>query len=74
VKGQITLPKPMRDALGWTPRTKLTFLREKDGIKIVSVEQDVDIGKAFVRQFRGTQRGRFTTNEIMALTRDEDRG
>lgn len=72
VKGQITLPKPMRDALGWTPRTRLTFLREKDGIRIVRVEQGVDVGEAFVRQFRGTQRGKFATNAIMAMTRGED--
>jgi AbrB family looped-hinge helix DNA binding protein len=72
VKGQITLPKALRDTLGWTPHTRLTFVREKDGIKIVAAKTDEDIGEAFVRRFRGSQRGKFTTDEIMAMTRGED--
>jgi antitoxin PrlF len=70
-KGQITVPKAMRDAFGWKPGTKLAFVREKDGVKIVAL-MDEDPGAALVRRSRGIAATGMSTDEIMQLTRGED--
>ncbi|NJM39309.1 MAG: AbrB/MazE/SpoVT family DNA-binding domain-containing protein [Anaerolineae bacterium] len=70
-KGQITLPKAMRDAFGWKPGTRLAFVHEVDGVKIVSVGRD-SLGEALVRRSRGIATRSLTTDEIMRQTRDDD--
>lgn len=70
-KGQITVPKAMRDAFGWKPGTRLTFVREKDGVKIVAVEMD-DPGAALVRRSKGIATTGVTTDAVMRMTRGED--
>ena len=73
VKGQVTLPKPFRDALGWTTRTKLAFIREGDGVKIVAANgEGDDPGEALVKRMWGIGTSGMTTDEIMAMTRGED--
>jgi AbrB family looped-hinge helix DNA binding protein len=71
IKGQITLPKAYRDALGWGPRTVLTFVKERDGIKIIAIRERADPGTALVNKLRGVGNHRFTTEQVMALTRGE---
>lgn len=71
IKGQITLPKIYRDALGWGPRTKLTFVKERDGIKIVAVQDRSDPGTELVNKLRGVGNRRYTTAQIMTMTRGE---
>src|SRR5256885_59806 len=39
VKGQVTVPKELRDAFGWKVGDEVAFLREKDGVKIVRAER-----------------------------------
>jgi antitoxin PrlF len=70
-KGQITLPKVMRDAFGWKPGTRLAFVHETDGVKIVPAGQDSP-GEALVRRSKGIATSGLTTDEIMCLTRGED--
>jgi len=60
VKGQVTVPKELRDAFGWKVGDEVAFLREKDGVKIVRAE----------RQRRGRK---LTTDRLMAMTRGEER-
>lgn len=72
VKGQITLPKIYRDALNWTSNTRLTFLAEADGIKIVAVADTKDAGELLVRRAGGIATSGLSTAEIMRLTRGED--
>lgn len=72
IKGQITVPKAMRDAMGWTTRTDLAFRQEKDGIKIIARKEKEDPGEALVRRSLGIAKGGMTTDEIMAMTRGED--
>jgi antitoxin PrlF len=67
-KGQVTLPKSMRDAFGWKPGTRIAFVREKDGIKLVVAGQD-DPGEALVRRSRGIATVQLTTDQIMRMTR-----
>jgi AbrB family looped-hinge helix DNA binding protein len=70
-KGQITLPKTLRDAFGWKTGTRLAFVREPDGIKIVPAGEEHP-GEALVRRSLGIATVRVTTDEVMRLTRGED--
>ncbi|MFT4163581.1 AbrB/MazE/SpoVT family DNA-binding domain-containing protein [Shinella zoogloeoides] len=70
-KGQVTIPKSVRDFLGIGPGSKVEFRRAADGSVVV-----VPLGKARPeRRFahlRGHAGAGLTTDEIMALTRGED--
>ena len=72
VKGQVTLPKAYRDALGWGPRAAVAFVKERDGIKVVVAHKKADPGRALVKRLSGVGNHRFKTEEIMAMTRGED--
>jgi antitoxin PrlF len=68
-KGQVTIPKPIRDRLGIGPGSKVDFELAEDGALLRRV------GKGKVRpsrfeRMRGTATSGLTTDEIMALTRD----
>lgn len=76
VKGQVTIPKPIRDRLGLTPGSKVTFTVEPDGRVSVRKAGETEAGAAariaLARQAMG--RNGMTTEEIMRLTRGEDWG
>jgi AbrB family looped-hinge helix DNA binding protein len=65
------VPKAARDAFGWKPGTRLTFVREKDGVKIIAVEMD-DPGAALVRRSKGMATTSVSTDEVMRMTRGEN--
>jgi AbrB family looped-hinge helix DNA binding protein len=70
-KGQVTIPKPVRDRLGIKPGTKVAFSLDKDGRAFIQAE---DTGRPLTSRFerlRGTATTRLSTDEIMALTRGE---
>jgi AbrB family looped-hinge helix DNA binding protein len=70
-KGQVTIPKPIRDRLGIKPGTKVAFSLDKDGRAFIQAE---DGGRPLTSRFerlRGTATTRLSTDEIMALTRGE---
>ncbi|MEO0416589.1 MAG: AbrB/MazE/SpoVT family DNA-binding domain-containing protein, partial [Verrucomicrobiota bacterium] len=46
-KGQITVPKKLRDALGWNLETSLAFVQCDDGVKIVESSKS---GKAILEE------------------------
>jgi len=69
-KGQITIPKAVREALGVKPGSKVDFKALDDG-HIAIVKQGPKPKGRFDR-FRGVATTKLTTEEIMALTRGED--
>jgi AbrB family looped-hinge helix DNA binding protein len=69
-KGQITIPKAVREALGVKPGSKVDFKPLEDG-HIAIVKQGPKPKGRFDR-FRGVATTKLTTEEIMALTRGED--
>ena len=72
-KGQVTIPKKVRDHLGIEPGTSVDFLPGPDGRVMLVVR-----GGAARRKrnrfaaLRGSATVRMSTREIMALTRGED--
>ena len=72
IKGQITIPKDLREAFGWGPGEELVFVREADGVKLVAMKPARKPGDALVARLRGTGNRQRTADEILALTRGED--
>ena len=69
-KGQITIPKPVRDLLGIGPGSQIDFQRTPDGrIVLVKVEKKSRPNR-FAR-LRGHAGRGLSTDEIMAMTRGE---
>jgi AbrB family looped-hinge helix DNA binding protein len=74
-KGQVTIPKGIRDACGLLPGTEVEFLRDNGAVKLVKVEANRVRGEEVVEHLQEAgRRGNFTmtTDEIMRLTRGED--
>ena len=66
-KGQVTIPKPIREKLGITSHSKVDFVEENGRIYLVKGEQE----DSPFRRLRGAGSVQMTTDEIMALTRGE---
>lgn len=73
-KGQVTIPKPLRDELGIGAGSEVKFVRTADGnaIEIRKVVSDDTRGRRIAQRLRGRGDIAMTTDEIMALTRGED--
>jgi antitoxin PrlF len=69
-KGQITIPKAVREALGVVPGSKVEFKALEDG-QIAIVKQGPKPASRFDRM-RGAAGPGPTTDELMALLRGDD--
>jgi AbrB family looped-hinge helix DNA binding protein len=69
-KGQITIPKRVRDLLGIGPGSVIDFERAKDG-RIVLVKVGKKIRPSRFARLRGHAGKGLSTDEIMAMTRGE---
>lgn len=69
-KGQVTIPKPVRDLLGLEPGSAVDFELASDG-RVVLVKASADRPASRFARLRGHAGRGLTTNEIMALTRGE---
>ena len=69
-KGQVTIPQHIREKLGIVPSTDIEFVEEKDRVYIVKKEGPRNRSDKF-RKLRGVATVRMTTDEIMALTRED---
>jgi AbrB family looped-hinge helix DNA binding protein len=70
-KGQITIPKPIRDRLGIVPGDTVAFELEPDG-RIVLVKAAGAWPVSRLGALRGRAGPGLSPDEIMALTRGED--
>jgi AbrB family looped-hinge helix DNA binding protein len=69
-KGQVTIPKPVRDLLGIAPGSRVDFHRAADGSVVLVRADDKRPVSRFTR-LRGHAGKGLSTDEIMALTRGE---
>lgn len=68
-KGQVTIPKELRDALGIGAGTEVEFERSDDAIVVRKISGGSTRGRRLVERLRGRGDVALTTDEIMALTR-----
>lgn len=71
-KGQVTIPKPVRDFLGIEPGTKVDFRRNAQGEIVLSRADGKAAEPSRFAKFRGILGPGMTTDELMAMTRGED--
>jgi antitoxin PrlF len=69
-KGQITIPKDLRDELGIGAGSDVAVTREGDTIVLRKTEA-MSRGRSIVERMRGRGDGTMTTDEIMSLTRGD---
>jgi AbrB family looped-hinge helix DNA binding protein len=68
-KGQVTIPQHIREKLGMTPATEVEFVEEKG--KVYIIKRPGQNRSSHFKKLRGAATVRMTTDEIMALTREE---
>ena len=69
-KGQVTIPKHVRDLLGIGPGSQIDFERAPDG-RIVMVKVEKNARQTRFARLRGHAGKGLSTDEIMAMTRGE---
>ena len=69
-KGQVTIPKPVRDHLGLGPGSKVAFRRAADGSIVIERADGTRQPSRFTELVEIAGPGAFT-DEIMAMTRGE---
>ncbi|MFH7327121.1 AbrB/MazE/SpoVT family DNA-binding domain-containing protein [Desulfurivibrio sp. C05AmB] len=70
-KGQVTIPREVREKFGLLPHTEIEFRVEGNTITIHKSQGPAKRGRALVERMRGRATIRMSTAEIMALTRGE---
>lgn len=71
-KGQVTIPRNVRQRLGIFPQSEVEFVVEGNTVILRTVSEKNSRGTKLVEAMRGRATVRMTTDEIMALTRGED--
>jgi len=73
VKGQVTIPASIRHSMGFLPHTEVQFVQDGDRVYLEKVKGNLKRSKGIIEHLRGTASVKMTTDEIMALTRGEDK-
>lgn len=67
-KGQVTIPRNIREILGISPETEIDFIEENG--KYFLVKTDTPGLKKKFKKLRGIATAKMSTNEILSLTRE----
>ncbi len=67
-KGQVTIPRSVRETLGIAPETEIDFVEDRGRFYIVKTDDPDKTGK--FKKFRGIATAKMSTDEIMAFTRE----
>lgn len=68
MKGQVTIPRKIREILGIIPETEVDFVEENGRFYIVKTSQPTSTSK--FKKLRGIATTAMSTDEIMSLTRE----
>ncbi len=68
VKGQVTIPRNVRESLGIKPETEIDFIEDNGKFYIIKTDETAISGE--LKRFRGIATARMSTDEIMHLTRE----
>ena len=71
-KGQVTIPRDVREKMGLLPHSEVEFVVEGNVVMIRKVEGKENRGRKIVERMRGRATVRMSTDEIMALTRGDE--
>jgi AbrB family looped-hinge helix DNA binding protein len=71
-KGQVTIPRNVRQRLGIFPQSEVEFVVEGNSVILRAITGETSRGKRLVETMRGRATVRMTTDEIMAFTRGDD--
>jgi AbrB family looped-hinge helix DNA binding protein len=67
-KGQVTIPKPIRDALGIHPGSEVEFVPEGDHAVLRKIER-IDAVAERLRKYRAAATAGLSTDQILGMTR-----
>ncbi len=70
-KGQVTIPVEIREKLGLIPNTEVEFEVIGDAVYLRKAKVNFNSAKSLVERMRGKATVKMTTDEIMALTRQD---
>jgi antitoxin PrlF len=68
-KGQVTIPRDIRDALGIAPSSEVEFVREGNRVWLRKQKPGATQGRKLVARMRGRATSHMTTEQILRLTR-----
>jgi AbrB family looped-hinge helix DNA binding protein len=68
-KGQVTIPRDIREALGIVPSNEVEFIREGNRVWVRKRKPGSARGRDLVARMRGRASARMSTEEILRLTR-----
>ena len=71
-KGQVTIPREIREALGLVPSSEVEFVRENGHVWLRKREPGAARARSLVSHMRGRASTHMSTEDIMRLTRGED--
>jgi AbrB family looped-hinge helix DNA binding protein len=71
-KGQVTIPKALRDKFGIGPGAEIEFIADETGIIIKRISEPRPDVRALVERAWGSADTGLSTDEIMALTRGDE--
>ena len=70
-KGQVTIPQEIRNRMGLLPGSEVEFIVRGSTVRIVPADSSDTRGRRIVESLRGRATVKMTTDEIMALTRND---
>lgn len=71
-KGQVTIPRDIREELGIVPSSEIEFVREGGRVWLRKRKPGAARGRSLVARMRGRATTLMSTEEIMRLTRGDD--
>lgn len=70
IKGQVTIPEDIREKYGFLPHSEIDFVEDK-GKVYLQISKNQRRGQSIVSHLRNSASVKMSTDEILALTRDE---